>query len=519
MNVGSFAQKDLIRRSLSYAAATMARVEPFCLRVWASLNHNVIEGVLLPKKFLAVSLERGCVSVACGERFLNRSYLKGSKRYIFEEGSYVAPGSLVTTVNLAMEELHCEGSQVLLGIPREWAVMRSVELPSVVKENLGNVVAYEIDRLTPLNTDDVMYDFFISGEKDNRLTISLMAVRKGLLGPYVSALAEKGPAPSRILTPLAGMAKLCNDLINDGGSMLLHVGTHGFEGGFIEKGSITGTFYGSFDPSGDGRDHNGLHEEIMSVLEQQNGKGKPSLVCLLSENGGARAMEASLGTAVREVKESDIISLFRSKEKSVPFAPACMLYETLSNGARGFNLAAGGTGKKKGPLITTLVLTVILIAMMVPYIVVPLEMEKRKISEIEHQIKIRKKDVRGVETLKKDIDIIQSEIDQIDKFKRSRSMSINVLKELTSLLPKTVWLTRTRITEETVEIEGYASSATSVLTLLEQSDLFKKVEFASPTVKDTRLNSDRFVIRMEIERVEKQTDIKEGTEKKDDAKK
>ena len=518
MNVGSFTQKDLIRRSLSYAAATLARVEPFCLRVWALLNHNVVEGVLLPKKYLAVSLERGCVSVACGERFLNRSYLKGSKRYIFEEDSYVAPGGLAATVSLAMEELHCGGSQVLLGIPREWAVMRSVELPSVVKENLRNVIAYEIDRLTPLNADDAIYDFFISGEKDNRLAISLMAARKGLLGPYVAALAEKGPAPSRISTPLAGMARLCNDLINDG-SMLLHVGTQGFEGGFIEKGSITGTFYGSFDPPGDGRDHDRLHEEIMSVLEQQNGKGKPSLVCLLSENGGARAMEASLGTAVREVKESDIISLFRSKEKSVPCAPACMLYEALSNGARGFNLAAGGTGKKKGPLITTLVLAVILIAMMVPYFVVPLEMEKRRISEIEHQIKVRKKDVRSVETLKNNIDIIQSEIDQIDKFKRSRSMSINVLKELTSLLPKTVWLTRTRITEETVEIEGYASSATSVLTLLEQSDLFKKVEFASPTVKDTRLNSDRFVIRMEIERVEKQTDIKEGTDKKDNAKK
>jgi Tfp pilus assembly protein PilN len=49
-------------------------------------------------------------------------------------------------------------------------------------------------------------------------------------------------------------------------------------------------------------------------------------------------------------------------------------------------------------------------------------------------------------------------------------MSLNILKGLTSLLPKTVWLTRTRITEETAEIEGYAASATGVLSILEQSD-------------------------------------------------
>jgi Tfp pilus assembly protein PilN len=77
------------------------------------------------------------------------------------------------------------------------------------------------------------------------------------------------------------------------------------------------------------------------------------------------------------------------------------------------------------------------------------------------------------------------------------------MKELTTLLPNTVWLTRTRITEESVEIEGYASVATEILTKLEQSKLFQKVEFTSPTIRDTRMNSDRFVIKMELEGFEK----------------
>jgi general secretion pathway protein L len=74
-----------------------------------------------------------------------------------------------------------------------------------------------------------------------------------------------------------------------------------------------------------------------------------------------------------------------------------------------------------------------------------------------------------------------------------------MLKELTTILPKSAWLTRVRLTDTAVEIEGYAASATELLPKLEESPFFKKVEFASPTFRDARLNSDRFVIKMEIE--------------------
>jgi hypothetical protein len=60
-----------------------------------------------------------------------------------------------------------------------------------------------------------------------------------------------------------------------------------------------------------------------------------------------------------------------------------------------------------------------------------------------------------------------------------------------------------RVTETTVEIEGYASSATELLPKLEASKLFRKSEFASPTFRDARMNADRFVIKMEIKGVKK----------------
>ena len=78
-------------------------------------------------------------------------------------------------------------------------------------------------------------------------------------------------------------------------------------------------------------------------------------------------------------------------------------------------------------------------------------------------------------------------------------MLLDLLREMTRVLPKNAWLSRVRFTESTVEIEGYAASATDIVPKLEASGYFKKVEFSSPTFRDVRLNADRFLIKMEIE--------------------
>jgi Tfp pilus assembly protein PilN len=80
-------------------------------------------------------------------------------------------------------------------------------------------------------------------------------------------------------------------------------------------------------------------------------------------------------------------------------------------------------------------------------------------------------------------------------------MTLDILKELTAIVPKNAWLSRVRVSETNVDLEGYAASASGLLSKLEASSFFKKVEFSSPTFRDTRMNADRFNIKMEIEGV------------------
>ncbi|RPH87236.1 MAG: hypothetical protein EHM75_06025 [Desulfobacteraceae bacterium] len=97
------------------------------------------------------------------------------------------------------------------------------------------------------------------------------------------------------------------------------------------------------------------------------------------------------------------------------------------------------------------------------------------------------------------MDAVTRERDIISDFKNSRQTAIGLLRELTLLIPKDAWLTRVRVSENQVNIEGYAPSATLLVPKLEASPFFKKVEFASPTYRDPKLNQDRFQIKMEIE--------------------
>ncbi len=164
------------------------------------------------------------------------------------------------------------------------------------------------------------------------------------------------------------------------------------------------------------------------------------------------------------------------------------------------NLLEKGVHKlQKPPMALTIVLLAILIASGLFWLVSPLQIEEKRVEAIDREIAARREEVKKIEALKKELEGVEKERVTIDEFKAVRPVMLDLLKELTRVLPNNAWLSRVRCTETTVEIEGYAASATDILPKLETSGYFKKVEFASPTLRDVRLNADRFIIKMEIE--------------------
>jgi Tfp pilus assembly protein PilN len=220
-------------------------------------------------------------------------------------------------------------------------------------------------------------------------------------------------------------------------------------------------------------------------------------------------LKLQINLPVRILNETDIKIRLSGTYKEIPYAALGGVLESLWPKANGLNLLKKGHRERlKTPKAFTILLLLTILAMWILYIIAPLRIEEKRLKEIDHQVMLRKEDVKKVEVLKKDIEAVNKEISAITNFKEHKPMVLNMLKELTTIFPKNAWLTRVRFTEAAVNIEGYAVSATGLLSKLEASKYFQKVEFASPTFKDSRMNADRFTIKMEIEGFKKDDVIK-----------
>ncbi len=82
-------------------------------------------------------------------------------------------------------------------------------------------------------------------------------------------------------------------------------------------------------------------------------------------------------------------------------------------------------------------------------------------------------------------------------------MKIRILVELSGILPKNAWLTSLSADEQgKLEIEGFADKAADIIPPLENSPMFKDVEFSSPVTM--REGLERFSLKMLIEQPAKE---------------
>ncbi|MDP6674940.1 MAG: PilN domain-containing protein, partial [Gammaproteobacteria bacterium] len=77
---------------------------------------------------------------------------------------------------------------------------------------------------------------------------------------------------------------------------------------------------------------------------------------------------------------------------------------------------------------------------------------------------------------------------------------MQVLDELTRILPDNTWVSRLEIHQPRVSIRGESSNAADLSTLIESSALFSNTQFDSPVTRNTVTGQEKFAISVNIER-------------------
>lgn len=85
--------------------------------------------------------------------------------------------------------------------------------------------------------------------------------------------------------------------------------------------------------------------------------------------------------------------------------------------------------------------------------------------------------------------------------KNQMPLKLAIVQEVTHLLPDNTWVSRLRVDDQTVDLQGESSKASDLIELLEQSGQFQNVQFISPVTVNPSTNMERYEIKMQLAEV------------------
>ncbi len=128
----------------------------------------------------------------------------------------------------------------------------------------------------------------------------------------------------------------------------------------------------------------------------------------------------------------------------------------------------------------------------------PLWQQRRLAIETTVQISQVQKTANQALALRDQLDSALEASRMLSHKKQTIPPQVDVLRELTLVLPNDTWLERMQIKGDSLQIIGQSAKASALIGLIEASPLFESAAFMSPVTTDPRTNKERFVLGARI---------------------
>lgn len=394
-----------------------------------------------------------------------------------------------------------------LCLPRGVALLSRLMLPAAARDDLRQVVDFEVDRALPIPRADLWWDFLVrdAGEK---LDVLVVAAPRKVVADHLAALEKAGLRPRSVtITPVAlldlvafatrGEGAPVAALVDDGGTIELDfVANNTLRTSHLlrpaEVSSVaacerivaeeartavaTDTQSYAWRASADaaamlGGAEGSLPEEILSrgpdLARRLDG-------VLSTPEGFYDAPDPSLlpaiGTALGAVREDSAgLNLLPPEERRV--------------------------GDEGAPVLTFLLASLLVLATL-GWLGTAMWKDSRNLGILHERLDELEPQVRKVH---RDEDEAKATRDRLKVLTQGDSRKVAVLlRELTEAIPEDAYLSTFRVRNDRVELEGFARSASDLVPLLEKSKHFRNAQFTSPVTK-VQNNQERFSLTTEIE--------------------
>jgi general secretion pathway protein L len=167
-----------------------------------------------------------------------------------------------------------------------------------------------------------------------------------------------------------------------------------------------------------------------------------------------------------------------------------------SYGAGSANLLPPLPARRSGSKTLLLAAVAVILAMIAAYL--PIERMQETREALTHRYSEIKATAAAAALLQREIDGLNAQQTLLVDLKRERPLALQVLFEITHILPDDVYLTGWSLAGSEIQIEGTAQSASAVVGLLEQSHLFQNTTFRSPVTQIPGSMRERFRIATKV---------------------
>ena len=148
-------------------------------------------------------------------------------------------------------------------------------------------------------------------------------------------------------------------------------------------------------------------------------------------------------------------------------------------------------------------------------LVLPVVFEHQAVAALENEVHSIEKEAKKVKAQQQDIDAVIEETEKLLNEKRNRPMMVSMLNELSRLVKDDTWLAYLQYSDGHLQIQGESPTASSMIGILEASELFNNARFASPVTQNTTTKLERFQITVDVTSAGGRSESTDQTEKTD----
>jgi general secretion pathway protein L len=128
----------------------------------------------------------------------------------------------------------------------------------------------------------------------------------------------------------------------------------------------------------------------------------------------------------------------------------------------------------------------------------PVWFESKSVAELEEKAKIIEKEAKSTKALQAKLDAAISETQRLIDRKTEKPMIVEALDTLTRLIKDDTWLAYAQYANGQLQIQGESPEASTLISVLEESEFFGNAKFVSPVTRDNITKLERFQITADI---------------------